>query len=83
MLYLSGMSSAEVEIAKSMVIGGNSLRLPDDGEVKLVLNSDVERPSSKETFHVDEFLKRLSTKQFGRFVAWSPQLPSTHDVVSQ
>ncbi|KAI4388061.1 hypothetical protein MLD38_000431 [Melastoma candidum] len=81
-LYLSGRTAAEMEVAESMVIRGDCLRLPDDGEVKLVLNSDVERQCSKKTFNVDEFLKRLSTKQFGRFVAWSPRLPSTHDVVS-
>lgn len=83
MLYLFGKSAAEVVIAKSVMMEGNGVSLPDDGEVKVVLSSDDERPCSEGRFRVDEFLKCLSAKRFGRFVVWSPRLPSTHDVVSQ
>ena len=81
LLVLCGKSSAEIEFAKSLK-AKNTLKLPDNGEVSMLLHPEIEKPE-EEPFQMDLFMSSLSTNTFGRFLIWSPQLPSTHDVVSQ
>lgn len=82
-LFLCGKSSAETEIAKSLKIK-DALKLPNSGEVSTLLQSDMNNfRFGEEAFNVDLFMNSLSTNRFGRFLIWSPRLPSTHDIVSQ
>lgn len=81
-LVLCGKSTAEDEIAKS-IKSNNALKLPDNSNISIVLKSELEKPLKEDSFGIDSFLHFLSTNQFGRFLIWSPRLPSTHDVVSQ
>ncbi|KAF7127148.1 hypothetical protein RHSIM_Rhsim11G0066000 [Rhododendron simsii] len=80
-LVLCGKSSAEKELAKS-IKDSKALKLPDNAELEIVLHSDTETPIEENYFRCDSFLSSLSTTRFGRFLIWSPRLPSTHDVVS-
>lgn len=80
LLVLCGKSSAEIEFAKSLK-ANNTLKLPDNGEVSILLHPEIEK-TEEEPFQMDLFMSSLSTNTFGRFLIWSPQLPSTHDVVS-
>lgn len=66
----------------SSLKANNSLKLPNYAQILLRLQSDVENPSEPDSFDVESFLNSLSTTRFGRFLIWSPRLPSTHDVVS-
>ncbi|KAB2083083.1 hypothetical protein ES319_A05G241100v1 [Gossypium barbadense] len=82
MLFLCGKSSSEWEVAKSLKIN-DTLNLPNGGKVSALLQSEINTFRFGEyAFNVDLFLNSLSTKRFGRFLIWSPLLPSTHDVVS-
>lgn len=81
-LVLCGKSTAEDEIAKS-IKSNNALKLPDSSNISIVLKSELEKPLKEDSFGIDSFLHFLSTNEFGRFLIWSPRLPSTHDVVSQ
>ncbi|XP_041013451.1 biotin--protein ligase 2-like [Juglans microcarpa x Juglans regia] len=83
-LVLCGKSMAENEIAKS-IKSTNALKLPDSSDVSILLQSELERPLKEDeySFSIDSFMNCLSTNQFGRFLIWSPRLPSTHDVVSR
>ncbi|KAK9271365.1 hypothetical protein L1049_026955 [Liquidambar formosana] len=80
-LVLCGKSSAETEFAKSLK-SNSTLKLPDDSKVSILLHSEVEKPLEEEPFGIESFMNSLSTTRFGRFLIWSPRLPSTHDVVS-
>ncbi|XP_022773208.1 biotin--protein ligase 1, chloroplastic-like [Durio zibethinus] len=81
-LFLCGKSSFETEIAKSLKIN-DALKLPNGGEVSTLLQSEINNFRFGEgTFNVELFLNSLSTNRFGRFLIWSPRLPSTHDIVS-
>ncbi|XP_034676403.1 biotin--protein ligase 2-like isoform X1 [Vitis riparia] len=80
LLVLCGKSSAEIEFAKSLK-ANNTLKLPDNGEVSILLHPEIEK-TEEEPFQMDLFMSSLSTNTFGRFLIWSPQLLSTHDVVS-
>ncbi|XVE95418.1 hypothetical protein REPUB_Repub02eG0095300 [Reevesia pubescens] len=81
-LFLCGKSSAEIEIAKSLKIN-DALKLPNGGEVSTLLQSEINNfRFSEETFNVALFMNSLSTNRFGRFLIWSPRLPSAHDIVS-
>ncbi|XP_058190038.1 biotin--protein ligase 2 [Rhododendron vialii] len=80
-LVLCGKSSAEKELAKS-IKDSKALKLPDNAQLEIVLHSDTETPVEENCFRHDSFLSSLSTTRFGRFLIWSPRLPSTHDVVS-
>ncbi|KAG2709111.1 hypothetical protein I3760_05G224100 [Carya illinoinensis] len=82
-LVLCGKSTAENEIAKS-IKSTNVLKLPDNGDISILLQSELERPLKEDeySFSIDSFMNCLSTNQFGRFLIWSPRLPSTHNVVS-
>ena len=82
-LLLCGKSTAENEIAKSIKTN-NTLKLPDNNEVSILLQSELEQPLKDDnSFRIDSFMNSLSTNQLGRFLIWSPRLPSTHDVVSK
>ncbi|GMN39711.1 hypothetical protein TIFTF001_008940 [Ficus carica] len=81
-LVLCGKSAAEDEIAKSLR-DNNTLKLAEnDGGVSVLLRSELEKPLAEDLFRVESFMNSLSTNRFGRFLLWSPRLPSTHDVVS-
>ncbi|KAF9687245.1 hypothetical protein SADUNF_Sadunf02G0073500 [Salix dunnii] len=84
-LVLCGKSSAENEIAKSLM-NNNSLKLPDNVQVSTLLHSEIidkqQQQQNEESFCIERFMNSLSTNQFGRLLIWSPKLPSTHDVVS-
>ncbi|XP_057974886.1 biotin--protein ligase 2-like isoform X2 [Malania oleifera] len=80
-LVLCGKSSVETEIAKSLK-SNSSLKLPDNGEISILLHSETVKPCEEESFQFELFMSSLLTTCFGRFLIWSPRLPSTHDVVS-
>ncbi|XP_057443813.1 biotin--protein ligase 2-like [Lotus japonicus] len=83
LLVLCGKSLAENESAKEIKTS-NTLKLPDNGELSLVLHSefDDKRVMQPQSFSVNSFMNSLSSDQFGRLLIWSPRLSSTHDVVS-
>lgn len=81
-LVLCGKSMAENEIAESLK-KNNTLMLPDNDVVSILLHSEADKPFNEESFGIDSFMNSLSTNRFGRFLLWSPRLTSTHDVVSQ
>ncbi|KAK3019769.1 hypothetical protein RJ639_003756 [Escallonia herrerae] len=83
-LVLSGKSSVEKELAVSLK-NSNTLKLPDYPDVSLFMHSEAQKPSFADdaAFKIDSYMNSLSTTRFGRFLLWSPRLPSTHDVVSQ
>lgn len=81
LLVLCGKSSAEIELAKSLK-ANNALKLPDNGEVSILFHPEIQK-TEVESFQTDIFMNSLSTDTFGRLLIWSPQLPSTHDIVSQ
>ena len=81
LLVLCGKSSAEIEFAKSLK-ANNPLKLPDNGELSILLHPEIEK-TEEESFQMDFFMNSMSTNTFGRLLIWSPQLPSTHDIVSQ
>uniref|UniRef100_A0A2P2K3L9 BPL/LPL catalytic domain-containing protein n=1 Tax=Rhizophora mucronata TaxID=61149 RepID=A0A2P2K3L9_RHIMU len=80
-LVLCGKSSAENEIAKSLK-NNNTLKFPDNGQVSVLLQSEIDEPHKGEFFNIELFMSSLSTNQFGKFFIWSPGLFSTHDVIS-
>ncbi|KAJ8762987.1 hypothetical protein K2173_023116 [Erythroxylum novogranatense] len=80
-LVLCGKSCAENEIARSLKNNG-TLKLPDNGELSVLLQSEVDKTCEDKSFNVELFMNSLSTNQFGRFFIWSPRLTSTHDVVT-
>ncbi|KAM7514944.1 hypothetical protein LguiA_004527 [Lonicera macranthoides] len=82
-LVLCGKSSTEEELAKSLQ-NNKSIRLPNDTEVSILLNSEIDDVSlTEDSFRIDSYMNSISTKRFGRLLIWSPRLTSTHDVVSQ
>ncbi|XP_028117732.1 biotin--protein ligase 2-like isoform X4 [Camellia sinensis] len=81
LLVLFGKSSTEKELAKSLK-DNNSLKLPDNDKFSILLHSETRIPVEENCFRNNSFLNCLSTTRFGRFLIWSPQLPSTHDAVS-
>ncbi|CAN6542616.1 unnamed protein product [Malus baccata var. baccata] len=81
-LVLCGKSPAENEAAKALK-NSNALKLPESTEFSIFLQSESEKPVKEDAFGVDSFMSSLSTSRFGRFLLWSPRLPSTHDVVSK
>nr|XP_043618858.1 biotin--protein ligase 2-like [Erigeron canadensis] len=80
-LVLSGKSANEKEVAKSLK-ESMSLKLADDVKLSTFLQSETERHRQKDEFNVDSYMASLMTTCFGRFLLWSPRLPSTQDVVS-
>ncbi|KAI9200318.1 hypothetical protein LWI28_005888 [Acer negundo] len=81
-LVLYGKSWAENEIAISLKTS-NAIKVADISEVSMILQSEVDKSINDDSFDAELFMKTLSTNQFGRFLIWSPRLPSTHDVISQ
>ncbi|KAJ4963683.1 hypothetical protein NE237_023622 [Protea cynaroides] len=81
LLILCGKSPVEIEIAQSLKNKKN-LKLPDNSDLVLLLQSEMEELSKEGSFRIKYYLSSLSTGCFGRFLIWSPRLTSTHDVVS-
>lgn len=82
LLVLCGKSCAENETAIAMKTN-NTLKLPDKGELSLVLHSEFNKSiMQQQSFRVSSFMNSLCTNQFGRLLIWSPRLTSTHDVIS-
>ena len=82
LLVLCGKSLAENETAKAIKTN-NTLKLPEDEKLSLVLHSEMDKSVMQGFFQVHSYMDSLSTNQFGRLLVWSPDLTSTHDVVSQ
>ena len=78
-LVLAGKSATDKELANSMK-ASNIPKLPDIRDVSLLLH---EESLNEESFRINQYMNSLSTTCFGRFLIWSPRLPSTHDVVSK
>ncbi|XP_057490583.1 biotin--protein ligase 2-like [Actinidia eriantha] len=81
LLVLCGKSSTERELGKSLK-DNQTLKLPENAEVSILLHSESENSFEGESFRINSFFNSLSAAHFGRFLIWSPRLPSTHDVVS-
>lgn len=81
-LVLCGKSLAESEVAESLK-ANNTLKLPDNSEFSIILQSEIGKSVEEESFDVKLYMNSLSTNQFGRFLIWSPRVSSTHDIVSQ
>jgi biotin--protein ligase len=83
MLVLCGKSLAENKIAEALK-NTCALKLADNSELSILLDSELEKPFKEDdAFVIDSLMNSLSTNRFGRVLLWSPRLPSTHDVVSQ
>lgn len=81
-VVLSGKSTSEKEEVKSLK-ENSSLKLADDAKLLTLLQSEINRQSEeKDEFDIDAYMASLMTSCFGRFLLWSPRLPSTQDVVS-
>ncbi|XP_052202848.1 biotin--protein ligase 2-like [Diospyros lotus] len=82
LMVLCGKSFSEKELAKSLK-DSNTLKLPEDAAVSILLHSETEQAFDGESFRINSLFNSLSTTCFGRLLIWSPRLPSTHDIVSQ
>lgn len=83
LLVLCGKSLAENETAIAIKTN-NTLKLPDKKELSIILHSEFNKSViQRQSFQFSSFMNSLSTNQFGRLLIWSPELTSTHDVVSQ
>ncbi|XP_011626364.1 biotin--protein ligase 2 isoform X1 [Amborella trichopoda] len=80
LIVLRGKSRSEEEYASSLK-HKKSLRLPD-GELQILLQSELQQNDATKTFQIDSYMDILSTHQFGRLLIWSPRISSTHDLVS-
>nr|AFK35520.1 unknown [Medicago truncatula] len=82
LLVLCGKSLAENETAIAIKTN-NTLKLPDKKELSIILHSEFNKSViQRQSFQFSSFMNSLSTNQFGRLLIWSPELTSTHDVVS-
>ncbi|KAK6132374.1 hypothetical protein DH2020_033895 [Rehmannia glutinosa] len=84
MLVVCGKSAAENELARCLK-NNNTLKLPDDSPVTVVLQSEIESQEnvgSDDVFRINSYVDLLSTSRFGKLLIYSPKLASTHDVVS-
>ncbi|KAK4481281.1 hypothetical protein RD792_012166 [Penstemon davidsonii] len=79
-LILCGKSNAEKELAWCLKTN-NTLKLPDNSPVNVVLHPEVEN-KDEDVFRIDSYMNSLSTCRFGKLIMYSPRLASTHDVVS-
>nr|GME11982.1 biotin--protein ligase 2-like isoform X1 [Ipomoea batatas] len=82
LLVLCGKSAAENELAKSLK-NNNAMKLLGDDEVEVVLYSEVEDSLGNEGLHIRDYFKSLLTMSLGRFLLYSPRLPSTQDIVAR
>nr|CAD1834589.1 unnamed protein product [Ananas comosus var. bracteatus] len=55
----------------------------EGGEVRVLLDSDVDSIEHDPTFGFQLYMEALSTKRFGRLLVWSPRISSTHDLVTK
>lgn len=72
------------ELAQSLKSKWKDRKLFADelNETKVLLHSEMDS-TVQLNFQPHLYMKALSTSEFGKFLLWSPRLPSTHDVVSQ
>ncbi|PNX93506.1 biotin-protein ligase-like protein, partial [Trifolium pratense] len=83
LLVLCGKSLTENETAKA-IKANNTLKLSDKEELSIILHSEINKNVlQQQSFQFSSFMSSLSTNQFGRLLIWSPQLSSTHDVISK
>ncbi|KAF3776545.1 Biotin--protein ligase 1 [Nymphaea thermarum] len=83
LIVISGKSSSDDEFAFSLK-HKKSLKLAEgEEEIQILVHSELQTPCGLQTFQTNLYMKNLSTCVFGRFLIWSPRLPSTHDLVSQ
>ncbi|XP_019189102.1 PREDICTED: biotin--protein ligase 2-like [Ipomoea nil] len=82
LLVLCGKSAAENELAKSLK-NNNAMKLLGDDQFEVVLHPEVEDNLGNEGFRIRDYFKSLLTMSLGRFLVYSPRLPSTHDVVAR
>ncbi|KAK1270273.1 hypothetical protein QJS04_geneDACA016187 [Acorus gramineus] len=81
LLVLCGKTDAEEDCARSLKENKN-LKLADGEEFVVLLHTE-QAQKDPHAFNFKSYLDSLSTRRFGRFLIWSPRLPSTHDFVSQ
>ncbi|KAK1293679.1 hypothetical protein QJS10_CPB17g01503 [Acorus calamus] len=81
LLVLCGKTDAEEDCAWSLKENKN-VKLADGEELVVLLHTE-QAQKDPHTFNFKSYLDSLSTRHFGRFLIWSPRLPSTHDLVSQ
>ncbi|KAL0360183.1 UNVERIFIED_CONTAM: Biotin--protein ligase 1, chloroplastic [Sesamum radiatum] len=84
-LVLCGKTTAENEVALRLKTN-NTLKLPDDSPLDVVLDSEIENRESigdDDVFGINSYMSFLSTSRFGKLLIYSPKLASTHDVVSK
>nr|GMD97739.1 biotin--protein ligase 2-like isoform X2 [Ipomoea batatas] len=82
LLVLCGKSAVENELAKSLK-NNNAMKLLGDDEVEVVLHPEVEDSLGNEGFRIRDYFNSLLTMSLGRFLVYSPRLPSTQDVVAR
>jgi len=85
LLVLCSKSVEEEEIARSLTSKWKILKLhgeEENEEIRVLLNSELDS-TNQQTFQAQPYMQALSASKFGRFLIWSPRLPSTHDLVSQ
>ncbi|XP_042465006.1 biotin--protein ligase 2-like [Zingiber officinale] len=80
-LVLSGKSPREDAVALSLKSRSDTVKLIDEegAETRVLLGSEADDA----TFDPRSYMDALSASRFGRFLIWSPKIPSTHDVVSK
>lgn len=81
-LVICCKSFEESGLAQSLKTKLETLKLLEEEEVKIVLHSEIDACTPL-TFEAQLYMEALSARNFGRFLIWSPRLPSTHDLVSQ
>ncbi|KAK4391132.1 Biotin--protein ligase 1, chloroplastic [Sesamum angolense] len=84
-LVLCGKTTADNEVALRLKTN-NTLKLPDDSPLDVALYSDIEnreRIGDDDVFGINSYMSFLSTSRFGKLLIYSPNLASTHDVVSK
>ncbi|XP_019163760.1 PREDICTED: biotin--protein ligase 2-like isoform X2 [Ipomoea nil] len=82
LLVLCGKSAPENELAKSLK-NNNAMKFLGDDQFEVVLHPEVEDSLGNEGFRIRDYFKSLLTISLGRFLVYSPRLPSTQDVVAR
>ena len=82
-LVIWGKEAEEKELAINIKKNG-ALKINDEEQLLVFLLSDL--PAAvlgTPTFKEDTYFRTITNTRFGKFLLWSPRLPSTHDVISQ
>ncbi|CAN6466942.1 unnamed protein product [Victoria cruziana] len=83
LIIISGKSSSENEFAFSLKHKKGLKLAEGEEEIEILVHSEPQDPCGLLTFQSNLYMNNLSTCVFGRFLLWSPRLPSTHDLVSR